>query len=250
MASPYQELIALTRRHLTEEYPKESWLWTDSETYEFFRNLTPAKPVAAPPPQRPRAAQAPPPPKKEEPPPRKEEPKPKAQVQPPKRKEQEAQLPDKPADFTEVRTALREVAPHLKIIEEIPDDTLAKRAAEGWKETLPEVVLIAIEANEAQRELLNKIASAVRSLDYSAGCLEDPVDWPALLTAPHLKLILITGQTMKMRDDLMSKYRYDKQRQRHYLDGRLLCPLPELDKLESTPAVKTQLWNTIRHLLQ
>lgn len=252
MSSPYKELIALTKRHLNEEYDQDSRIWTNLETYNYFRSLTPPpKPVAEPAPQpQPRAAARPPPPNKEAPLPEKIQPQPKAQILPPKRHTQEMLKSDDKLDFADVRAVLKEVAPQLKIIDAIPNDALAKRIAQSWKETLPEVVLIATEATEGQQELLLKIAAAIRSLGYSAGCLEGTIDWNELLTAPHLKLILMTEQTMQQCGDLVSKHRYDRQRQRHFLDGRLLCPLPALDKLETAPALKTQLWNTIRQLLQ
>lgn len=251
----FQELVALTKRYLTEEYPAQSFIWADKESYDYFRNLPDAAPAAqaAPIPlvvkQVPVSApviKAPPPVPAPE---QKVEPKVKEVPVPPKR--QAAATEEKTVyDFSAVRAALQETASHLKIIEAIPDDTLAKRAAHAWKETLPEVIIIADHATQPQCDLLKKICEAIVTLGYSSDLLSAPIDWDHLLTAPHLKMILMTQQSLENHPDIKQKYRFDQGRQRHYIDGMLLCPLPSLEKLQAEPSAKATLWQTIRQLLK
>lgn len=254
----FQELVTLTKRYLLEEYPSQSFIWADKETYAYFRSLpeavtpppqpviAPTPVVARPQPQAPVVKAAPvtqkaaaaPEPKAKEPP-----------APPPKR--QTTALEEKTEnDFSAIRAVLQETATHLKIIDSIPDDTLAKRAANAWKETLPEVIIIGDLANPAQRDLLKKISDAIVTLGYTSDLLTAPIAWDNLLTAPHLKMILMTQQSLEKYPDIQQKYRFDQARQRHYIDGMLLCPLPSLEKLQTEPSVKANLWQAIRQLLK
>lgn len=245
-----QELAVLTKNFLLEEYSSQNFIWTDRATYEYFRSLAipspqeqqpaPLPPLPAYKPQQPVA-----PAKKAIATPTVE----KIKDTPPKR-QTESTEETTGHDFSAVRAALHEAASHLKIIDTIPDDSIAKRVANSWKEILPEVILISDDATAEQSELLQKISNAIISLGYTSALMANDIVWELLLTAPHLKMILMTQQSLQKYPELQQKYRYDQSRKRHYIDGILLCPLPSLEKLESDPGIKANLWQTIRLLLK
>lgn len=250
----FQELVALTKRHLVEEYAPNAHLLTDRETYNYFRSLaTPPPPVETKVVVQPKAYK-PPEPAKKAAIPSAPEPKIEQTVQPqpktPPKIEAAASLENDTHDFSAVRAALKEAASHLKIVEMVPDDSIAKRIAASWKETLPEVLIIQEDINDEQQSLLQKICDAIQTLGYSAKVLASDIPWESLLTCPHLKLILITQQMLQKYPAIQQKYRYDQSRKRHYLDGILLCPLPSIDKLQQDPESKAQLWQAIRQLLK
>lgn len=243
----FQEIVAWTKRHLTEEYSENSFIWADRETYSYFKTLTAPPPepvVAAPAPQpvfKPQPVRTPPKPAAApvEKPVTQPAPPPKRQIE--ETKERNAQ------DFSAVRAALPE---HISIVETIPDDAIAKRIAQSWKENLPEVILIGDEATTEQQDLLKKISDAIVTLGYTSALLTNNIPWEILLTSPHIKMVLITQNSLHQHADISDKYRFDPSRKRHYLDGLLLCPLPPLDKLQTDPSIKANLWQTIRTLLK
>lgn len=236
------ELITLTKRYLTEEHSPADWLWADRDTFEFFKRQAEPPPAPKPKPQ-PQAASpihrpTPAMPQRRAAPPAEaapqKEPQP-AQKTPPKRTD--TQTSGAGRNFTELRTLIKESAPNFKILEAIPSDDEAKRTASAWKDSIPEVAIIAITATKTHLDLLEKIAGAIRGLGYSSKVLIGEQQWERLFSTSHLKLTLAPQETLSSHPEFKG------------LDSTKVCPLLPIDIYLQKPEEKASLWKQIRSLL-
>lgn len=237
-----KELIAQTKQHLLEEYAMSDWVWTDPETHAFFKKQSAPK-VQTP---QPAARAQPPPPRKAPPlaprkraaPPKPAEEKPQKPVSqdPPQRSETKAEKIRK--DFRELRLILQEKAPKLKVVDEIPDDALAKQIANAWKDSVPEVAVITINPTKAHLELLEKIAGAINGVGFRAKVLIGEQQWERLFNTPHLRLVLVPQETLDSHPEFKK------------MESVEVCPLLPIETYIETPKEKAALWKEIRRLLQ
>lgn len=183
--SPFLELIALTKRHLIEEYPSNQILFTTEEMALYFKNSLKKAPPAAPKTHIPapipiklvaqkKAAVAP------------------IKVEPEVKEVKPHKAPTVPIlDFADIKGILKEKLPALKIIEEIPEDSCAKKVASSWNHEWGEVVLIAPKTTPEGLLLLQNMAKAIQSLGYSARVLQEMPTQDKIDACMHLKLLVI-----------------------------------------------------------
>lgn len=238
--------------------PKQT-LFTSAEELAFFRlkASTPTPPpkettnTAPRPPQPPKYIPPVPmqPPKKEVPPPKEpipiKDPKPSVKVQESVKIDGSEQIK---------RTLLRMV-PHIKLIDEIPDDTNAKKIGSSWKEKIPdvEVVLLACETNSDTLELLKSLGKAIdqnlaKAKIIPAEKLEQENRWDIFLQKNQFRLI-IASDGMKKLTGLMKFYHSIPAQSQVFLDK---TPLLELSPSSIYKLIehKAHLWKTLCQMLK
>lgn len=236
------ELITLTKRYLQEEYNSNDWVWTDKATCDFFRERALQSPKKAAPPKfappatsKPQAQTPLPTRKRRSAPPMQAGPTPNLPKEPPKRTEIATQKTGR--DFMEVRQILSETAPKLKVVDKVPSDAKAKKVASAWKNSVPEVAIIAITPTKTELELLEKIASAIEGLGSTAKVLIGEQQWERLFKTDHLKLVLVPEQTLKSHKEFQD------------IKTVKVCPLKPIQTYIDQPNEKAVLWKEIRQQL-
>lgn len=155
MTPHLNELLALTKQYICEEFPPDMWIATDKDTHVFFRNLAmrtnPRQKAASTPlPRSPAKSLMPKPAKKtpvtvDRPLVKREETPP-----PPKPISLKQEAKDEPLDLKPQLELLSQVCPSIKIIEEIP-------APSGPKN----VLIVLAEECEEERQFWKKVAKAL-----------------------------------------------------------------------------------------
>ncbi len=272
----YLELAALIQCYLLQEYKKEEWIFAEFDTFHQFKQQAqqqqPQLAVAAPQAALPSARiqnseyrmqnrespethpiQSPKKPpeiaSKQEP---KPEPLPPAEppIAPPPPKKIAAKpeffvpepLPQAPAgDLTDIRKIVEEKFPHQRIVEEPPAAPQPKIA---------EVLILSIDESAEEREFLEKIAKAIRERFCSASvvhaaAIEQRSGWDAILSTPHVRLILSTNKILGALPHLMQYQRVLSKGSKHYLGKVPLCIMAEISHYLQDKGEKAALWKAI-----
>lgn len=228
------ELTALTQRFLLQEYGIKDWIFSDPETYHFFRQLA-ANNKVAPLPEQPKM-----PPKpsllnaKEE----------KAPVPNPAPSEKQSFKLEpigkaQPLDLTEMRKAISEKFPKIQLIDTIPQKEMR----------LASVIILA-----PKEGILKNVGEAI-SNHITAVTFLDPANidsstWKQLATANHLRLIVCDEESLHTQPALHKLF--------HPAQGSVLpivgktpaLVVSDSAALANDPQRKRELWNNLKTLLQ
>ena len=240
------KLIQAARRLLEEEKA----IFASEEDCSYFReifrrNLTQPSPIAPPrpAPQAPSAALS----SRQKP-----APEPSAPIAPPplaepKRAAATPQQQQKNERFDDVRSILAKVAPRWTILDQIPSDEEARFLAQRWQTNrqIAPFMIFFLNENPAEIKLLQNIAKALGEAHVSAAQqFEQAHQWPSLLAAKELKLIMISGAALKQLPNLLTCYRKTSAGQ--FLLKTPLLLLPEVSSFFQNPLLKRSLWDTLK----
>lgn len=218
------------------------------EDANFFRNLekTKSRPTPAPPPLIIPAESPPVKEIKKEPPP---------QIAPQIKPPVAVKKPplEKPiVDFTRIRNVLSVAVPELAILEEIPDDTIAKKISERWKtknQTAPISIVVYQEPPE-QRALLEQIALAI-DLHFGPAKIvdgekiEQEKQWDTFLSVQDLKLVIVCDYTLWQLNSLMQFYKETPAQGTRVLKDKPIFLLPDLSLYLKDSLLKRSLWKAL-----
>ncbi len=151
-----------------------------------------------------------------------------------------------------VRHLLSIVAPELAILNDIPNDDLAKKIADRWKtknQSAPISILLFQEPPE-QRALLEQIA---RALDVyfgpakivNAEKIEKDKQWEAFLSVADLKIVIVCDHTLWQLSHLMQFYKETPASGVRTLGNVPLFLLPDLSLYLKDPLLKRSLWKAL-----
>ena len=163
----------------------------------------------------------------------------------------EAMAAPKPtAPISTVRNVLSVVAPELAILNEIPNDAIARKISERWKtknQTAPISILVFQEPAE-QRGMLEQIAKALdvyfggAKIVYAEG-IEKEKQWEAFLSVADLKMVVVCDYTLWQLSSLMPFY---KETEGARMLGQIpLFLLPDLSLYLKDPLLKRSLWKAL-----
>lgn len=240
MSIPLDALIAAIR----EQGP---YVLASPEDAEYFRkSFKKSEPAAVkqpePPPPKPVIIAAPPPPKPVIP----------AAPLPPAPIVKAEPLPKPSVNFSQVRNVLSVVAPELAILEEIPNDDIAKKLSERWKtknQSAPISILTYQEPAE-QRTLLEEIAKAI-DIYYgpakivNAEKIEKDKQWGAFLSSEGLKMVIVCDYTLWQLSALMHFYKETPAQGSRLLGNVPLFLLPDLSLYLKDALLKRSLWKAL-----
>ena len=298
MTSPvelYSELLSLTKRYFAQEYAPSDKIFSEPETYGFFKafaakradakDQSPGKIPQAASPQP--AVQMHPPSPSFAPKQKTDdkavgqrlktvlEPAPALQInhpiakatQPPENQvpkaKQEAlffvpELPPaiKSVDFSDLRKIFVEKLPHIRLIDQIPDDLKAKSVANAWtrERMKPQVMILAFDEAPKHLAFLANIAKALEACGSSAEVvnavkIERGNEWKELLKSQELKLVIASSPGFYHLPELQKQYRQGTRQEVHYLGDRLLMLMSDIGFYFKEPALKSSLWAALKQLL-
>jgi hypothetical protein len=154
-----------------------------------------------------------------------------------------------------IKDKLQRIVPHIKLVEQIPDDAEAKRIASGWKEKMDgvKVVLLACSPEQDNVELLKILAKAIdqnlaKSKVIAAERLEREKRWDLFFEKNSFQLIL-ASQGMQNFPELMRFYQAFPSQDRFLLGSILLLPLSAPSFYQS-PEHKSLLWKKLCQILK
>ncbi len=220
--------------------PKQPFL-TDAGTAAFFKkNRVEEKPTVIP-----KVGEKPVPPVVQKPQPRNPEP-PKKQVP----------VVEAPAqDLSPIKKTLQNIAPSMKLVDQVPDDTQAKRIASAWKEKISdaEVVLLGCDSSADTLEFLKGLAKAIdqhlaKAKILMAERLEKEKRWDLFLEKNALKLIIASDGMQKL-PELMRFYKAFPASAQFFLDKTPLFVLSPASIYKSVEH-KALLWKTLCQILK
>ncbi len=156
-----------------------------------------------------------------------------------------------------VQTIIEKVHPHFTLTAAIPDDAMAKKKAESWKENSPpaQVAILYFSESPHDLEFLKKIAKAVHSSFaptklIDAKRISDEKRWDAFLKEGNYKLIISPEKGVQSSFELMRLYTEIPKTQARFLGKTALLLLSSLDQYEKNPHLKRTLWTTLCQILK
>ena len=251
----YLQLIQDTRLLLREE----SLIFASPVDVSYFRSLTKAH---APPQPRlatiPKILPPPPLPEPQTPPPQPvilsqpPEPQPPPTIAAPAPWRTQAQLPKETFNTNLLQALLKKIAPNVAIINDPPNDTIAKKQASRWKtkNQIAPISILCFNEMEKQKTLLEEITKAIDvyfgpAKLISAESIEKEKQWDAFLVSQDLKLVIACDYTIWQLSDLMRYYKEIPSAQTRFLGNVPLFLLPDLSLYLKDPLLKRSLWKAL-----
>ncbi len=169
----------------------------------------------------------------------------------PMEKKQDPPKPAPPAP--QIKQILQKAIPGVKIVEQVPDDSEAKRIAESWKEKVndAETVLLLCETDADTVEFSKGLAKAIdqhlaKIKILAADRLEKEKRWDVFLSKNSLRLIIATEGVQKL-PELMRFYKQNNSQL--FLDKTPLLVLSP-SSIYKLIEHKAQLWKTLCQMLK
>lgn len=280
----FAELLSLTRLHLLQDFSRDEWLTTDPETFTIFKQHALQQKKNVQPkqiPQPPTVKQyAPPPPPIASP----QQPKPipsSAPLLPPKAKLGPKPLPSltniqsappekkpptkdtsafalekmplpSPVDFTDVQKIIREKLPNIQVVDEIPNDSEAKRISNSWQQasSIPSVLVITFNESAKEITFLQNLTNAINdrlapATLMSTQHVEVTFGWEKMLNSKELRLIIASTHGLNAHTELMKEYREVQKQAKFFLRKVPLCLLSDISLYLKEPKLKIPLWNSV-----
>ena len=151
-----------------------------------------------------------------------------------------------------LRSILMKVAPMLQILDDVPNDLLAKKMATRWKtkNQIAPITVLGFQELPEQRELLAEIAKALDvcfgpARLVEAGAIEAEKQWETFLSAAELKLVIVCDSTLWQLPNLRSFYREIPASGKRLLREKPLFLLPDLSLYLKDAELKRSLWKAL-----
>ena len=157
-----------------------------------------------------------------------------------------------PLTFRDYRSAFQKAAPHVPIVDEIPNDAIAKKIGDRWKtknQTAP-ISILSLSEPPPQKALLEEIALALDlyfgpARIIAAEPIEKEKQWDALLSVPGLKLVIACDYTLWQLGALMRHYKELPAQGSRTLGNIPLFLLPDLSLYLKDPLLTRSLWKAL-----
>jgi len=163
----------------------------------------------------------------------------------------------KPVDSMEDLFSLFSQLKLLKIIHEIPDDSLAKELAEAWKNPSPQanVVLLFLKGDPKEQIFVENLVKAISlrlksAKIVDAALMEKEKKWDQLLLNSELKWIMCYQKLLSSLPHLKSLYRYFPTNNQHFLGDIPVFFLEPFSSYAQNPLLKKQLWEKLCQVLK
>lgn len=279
MISPHEsftELLDLTKRYLLQEYSISDRLFSEKETYDYFRayalqnkkaehagqvkgnQAVPVCPKVANVPSVPKVppvANVPPVPKVANVPPteriKKEENVETSQTSQRPELKLEQPAAAQAADFTELRKIIREKLPQVHLLDHLPDDTEAKALAAGWakEKQAAQILILSFDEPPKHQLFLANIAKALQMFGFHAIVTNGLKIENKILQSKELKLIVASSAGFYNLPELQKHHREDTRQGRHYIGDQQLLLLSDIGFYLKEPGLKPSLWKALKELL-
>lgn len=160
-------------------------------------------------------------------------------------------------DLNDIRKIISERVPHLKLIDDIPKDTEAKKNAALWqnKQPVPQVMILSFDETLKQKVFLDDLCFAleiygIHAKIFSTYKIEQEKGWEPILKTQELRLVIANSHGIHGFPELMKHYREVPRQARHYLQNIPLFLLSDLSFYFKEPALKLSLWKALQGILR
>ncbi len=168
------------------------------------------------------------------------------------RLEPEPEKPRPAAVLSSIRTLLAKIAPELAILDEIPNDSIARKIANRWKTKNQSAPISILSGGELPQHkvFLEEIAAALDVYFGSAKIVQaEPIEkenqWESFLGVEGLKLILICDSTLWQLYQLRRFYKETPALGSRMLGKTPLFLLPDPSLYFKDPQLKRSLWKAL-----
>ncbi len=237
MKEQLKELTHLTRQHLSEEYDESEWLFTDQQSYDYFRKMAqknPSPPPATPKPVKKITTCVPEKPKKTSlPPPEPEAPAPAGPVK--ESIQLETKTTEEAPDLSPQLDLIRRVCPKIKLIEEIPEPNNDY------------VQFYSVNSSEEERAFWAKVIQALEDRGIECrrtDCESQKQLIDSLKEIANIRLLLVPRKYLAVLKEL--GYRQHASTMRHYIQNVPLIALEDVSLYETDLSLKRMLWQNLR----
>jgi hypothetical protein len=155
----------------------------------------------------------------------------------------------------DIKKTLEKVAPTLRLLDHIPQDTEAKKIKNAWKEqaNIPDMVILATKSPVLP--FLHHVAKAIALHFFSSRVLEvDEFEkqnkWEVFLGTPNLKMIISPDGVLWRCKTLLRYYHEFPNKQERFLGKIPLLLLPDPSLYLKDPALKRSLWNLLCQMIK
>jgi len=155
-----------------------------------------------------------------------------------------------PAPRHELRSLVARLAPHWKLRDSPPDDSLAREIATAWKEKLKGAEVALLSFDERELSFYTDLAKAIhtrlkKASVVDAGRLETEKRWGAFFRANSLTLLLCPSQAIGKYPQLTGYYLQKPSTAETFLNNTPALLLSAASVYQQDVASKRALWNTL-----
>lgn len=157
-----------------------------------------------------------------------------------------------PSDFSLLREILVAHVPEMKILDSIPDDSIAHKISQRWKaKTLSAPIsILSYQEPSEQKEFLQNIAKAISVSFFETQLIQvEEIEtqnlWESFFSSSELKLIIVCDYTLWQLKGLLSFYKETPGKNERFLGDVPLFLLPDLSLYLKAPHLKRHLWKAL-----
>jgi hypothetical protein len=161
-------------------------------------------------------------------------------------------LPEPKPTNASLRSLFQKLAPNIAILQEIPNDAIAKKIATRWKtkNQITPISILSFHEPPKQKALLIEISKAIDiyfgpAKLIEAETIEKEKQWDTFLQPQNLKCIIACDYTLWQLSCLMQFYKETSATQVRTLQGIPLFLLPDLSLYLKDPQLKRSLWKAL-----
>ena len=154
--------------------------------------------------------------------------------------------------FSSIRSIVMKTAPDLAILDEIPDDAIAKKIKTRWKTKNQSAPISILASHEIplHKAFLEEIAIALDvffgpARIVAAESIEKERQWDSFLASENLKLIIMCDSTLWQLEHLRKLYKETPAQSTRMLGNVPLFLLPDLSLYFKDPLLKRSLWKAL-----
>ena len=154
-----------------------------------------------------------------------------------------------PVDFSDLYAVVAERCPHLKIIDTIPDDALAKSAL--YKQKAAQVAVLLFETSSLHHTFIFNMVKAIDiylapAIKVNAAGLEKEGSWDSFLANSELKLIVIQQSELQKMPKLLKYFTEGTGEDKKFLGQVPVLLLSDIAVYFTDPEKKRLLWSKLR----
>lgn len=160
-------------------------------------------------------------------------------------------------DYADLRKILVEKLPHIPLLDHVPDDMEARNLANLWaqKRKSPQILLLSFDKTAKHQAFLDNIAKALEVHGFTAHVtnamkLEYNNEWEEVLKSKELKLVVASSSGFYNLPCLQNFYREGTKQGHYYLGDSLLLLLSDISFYLKEPGLKSSLWRAVKELIK
>lgn len=166
------------------------------------------------------------------------------------------QTPSASIPMDDLRKIANEHLPHLKFIDAVPDDLIAREISNSWQKekSIPQIAILSFNEPPNHQQFLSHLSNAIGMIGFSVSVvpalkIDRNKGWEAFLASPNLKFAIGCGNGINSMAALKSHHKENTKNGSHHLGSHPLFVLSDISFYLKEPALKQSLWKNIKDQL-